>query len=96
VEQARQAVSDGADYIGAGPVFETPTKEFPEIAGIKYLQEVVAEINIPAFAIGGITVENLDHVLATGMKRIAVSSLLFQAADPQKTAAELRSRLYQE
>ncbi|MDR2704671.1 MAG: thiamine phosphate synthase, partial [Planctomycetaceae bacterium] len=34
VEQARQAVSDGADYIGAGPVFETPTKEFPEIAGI--------------------------------------------------------------
>ncbi|MDR0610259.1 MAG: thiamine phosphate synthase [Planctomycetaceae bacterium] len=96
IEQARQAVLDGADYIGAGPVFETPTKEFSEIAGIQYLQEVVSEIKIPVFAIGGITVENLDTVLATGIKRIAVSSLLLHAADPQKTATELRNRLYQQ
>ncbi|MDR0703860.1 MAG: thiamine phosphate synthase [Planctomycetaceae bacterium] len=95
MEQARQAVLDGADYIGAGAVFETITKEFSEIAGIQYLQEVVAEIQIPAFAIGGITVENLDHVLATGIKRIAVSSLLLRSSDPQKTATELRRRLYQ-
>ncbi|MDR1140734.1 MAG: thiamine phosphate synthase [Planctomycetaceae bacterium] len=93
IEQARQAVLDGADYIGAGPVFETPTKEFTEIAGIHYLQEVVAEIQIPVFAIGGITAENLDTVLATGIKRIAVSSLLLQASDPQKTATELSRRL---
>ncbi|MDR1270323.1 MAG: thiamine phosphate synthase [Planctomycetaceae bacterium] len=93
IEQARQAVLDGADYIGAGPVFETSTKEFTEIAGIHYLQEVVAEIQIPVFAIGGITAENLDTVLATGIKRIAVSSLLLQASNPQKTATELSQRL---
>ncbi|MDR0336016.1 MAG: thiamine phosphate synthase [Planctomycetaceae bacterium] len=93
IEQARQAVSDGADYIGAGPVFETPTKEFTNIAGIHYLQEVVAEIQIPVFAIGGITAENLDTVLETGIKRIAVSSVLLQATDPQKTATELSRKL---
>ncbi|MDR3198485.1 MAG: thiamine phosphate synthase [Planctomycetaceae bacterium] len=93
IEQARQAVSDGADYIGAGPVFETPTKEFAEIAGIHYLQEIVAEIQIPVFAIGGITAENLDTVLAAGIKRVAVGSFLLQASDPQKTATELKNRL---
>ncbi|MDR2117309.1 MAG: thiamine phosphate synthase, partial [Planctomycetaceae bacterium] len=60
IEQARQAVLDGADYIGAGPVFETLTKEFTEIAGTGYLQEVATEIQIPVFAIGGITAENLE------------------------------------
>lgn len=90
IEQARQAVADGADYIGAGPVFETPTKEFDQIAGISYLQEIATEIQIPIFAIGGITAENLDMVLATGIKRIAVHSLLLQASDPQKTATELK------
>lgn len=93
LEQARQAVADGADYIGAGPVFGTPTKEFAQLAGIQYLQEIATEIQIPVFAIGGITAENLDSVLATGIKRIAVSSVLLQAPDPQKIATELKKRL---
>ncbi|MDR1962593.1 MAG: thiamine phosphate synthase [Planctomycetaceae bacterium] len=91
IEQARQAVLDGADYIGAGPTFETPTKSFSKIAGLDYLREVATEIRIPAFAIGGITADNLETVLATGIERIAVGSVLL--SDPQKTTSELSRRL---
>ena len=86
IEQARQAVLDGADYIGAGPVFASETKEFSELAGLDFLREVAAEISIPAFAIGGMTVERLDEVFQTGIHRIAVSSALLKAENPKEAA----------
>lgn len=86
IEQARQAVLDGADYIGAGPVFASVTKEFSQLAGVEYLREVAAEIAIPAFAIGGITEERLDEVLQTGIRRVAVGSALLQAENPKEIA----------
>jgi len=86
IDQARQAVLDGADYIGAGPVFESATKEFSQFAGLAYLQEVAAEIPIPAFAIGGITEDRLDEVLQTGIRRVAVSSALLKAENPKEVA----------
>ena len=90
IEQARQAVLDGADYIGAGPVFSSATKEFSQLAGLDYLREVAAEIAIPAFAIGGITEERLDKVLQSGIRRIAVSSALLNAEKPKEIAERLR------
>ena len=93
IEQARQAVQDGADYIGAGPVFESATKGFPELAGLSYLQEVAAEITIPAFAIGGITEERLDEVLQTGVRRVAVSSALLNAENPRKSTENLKEKI---
>jgi len=89
IEQARQAVLDGADYIGAGPVFESATKEFSQFPGLEYLQEVAAEIVVPAFAIGGITEDRLDEVLQTGIRRVAVSSALLLADDPKEVAEHL-------
>jgi thiamine-phosphate pyrophosphorylase len=86
IEQARQAVLDGADYIGAGPVFESATKEFSQLAGLDYLREVAAEISIPAFAIGGINEDNLDEVFQTGIRRVAVSSALLDSDNPKDTA----------
>ncbi|MCL2004899.1 MAG: thiamine phosphate synthase [Planctomycetaceae bacterium] len=79
IEQARQAVQDGADYIGAGPVFASSTKQFLQFPGLDYLREVAAEIAIPAFAIGGITEERLPEVFRTGINRIAMSSALCKA-----------------
>ena len=76
IEQARQAVLEGADYIGAGPVFESSTKTFSHFPGLEYLREAAAEIEIPAFAIGGITEERLEAVFQTGIHRIAVGSAL--------------------
>ena len=54
IEQARQAVLDGADYIGVGPVFPTRTKQFAQFAGLAFVSQVAAEISLPAYAIGGI------------------------------------------
>ena len=88
IDQARQAILDGADYIGAGPVFPSQTKEFTQFPGLDYLREVAAALclspqqgltvakAIPVFAIGGITAERLDEVYQTGIHRVAVSSAL--------------------
>jgi thiamine-phosphate pyrophosphorylase len=93
IEQARQAVLDGADYIGAGPVFESTTKEFSQLAGLTYLQEVAAEISIPAFAIGGITEDRVEEILRTGIGRIAVSSALLRADNPQEVAERFAAQI---
>ncbi len=93
VEQARQAVLDGADYIGVGPVFASGTKEFPHFPGTALLRDVSAEIRLPAFAIGGITCENLGEVLAAGCTRVAVSGAVLKAEDPAAAARKLLSVL---
>lgn len=72
VEQARQAENDGADYIGIGPVFSTPTKTELSAIGMDVLRDVVAQTHLPSVAIGGITRENVDEIYATGIKNVAV------------------------
>ncbi|NQT15726.1 MAG: thiamine phosphate synthase [Planctomycetes bacterium] len=89
IEQARQAVLDGANYIGVGPVFPSDTKHFEAVAGLELLRAVSAEIRLPAFAIGGIDPKNLPEVLAAGFDRVAVGRAILAAADPAVTAKEL-------
>ncbi|GHT36800.1 hypothetical protein FACS189427_08980 [Planctomycetales bacterium] len=97
IEQVRQAVLDGADYIGVGPVFSSGTKQFTQkqLVGTELLREVAAErLPIPAFAIGGITLKNIDEVLQTGIKRAAVSSAVLNADDPQYMVKSFTERLH--
>ncbi len=93
IEQARQAVLFGASYIGCGPTFPSGTKHFDCFPGLAFLREVAAEISLPAFAIGGITLENMREVLGTGMKRVAVGGAVTTDKSPsavlQQFAAEL-------
>jgi thiamine-phosphate pyrophosphorylase len=93
IEQARQAVLDGANYIGVGPTFPSGTKTFERFPGIELLREVAAEIRLPAFAIGGIDRQNVAQVLAAGFSRIAVSGAVTSAGDPGQAARELLGRL---
>ncbi|MDR3234185.1 MAG: thiamine phosphate synthase [Planctomycetaceae bacterium] len=93
IGQARQAVADGADYIGAGPVFASATKEFSELAGLDFLREIAAEITLPVFAVGGITLSNVDEVSAAGITGIAVSSALIRSENPLETAAGFTAKL---
>jgi len=93
IAQARQAVLDGANYLGVGPTFPSGTKHFEEFPGLPLLRQVAAEIRLPAFAIGGITAENLPEVLATGITRVAVSGAIAAAADPVSAAGVLLSKL---
>lgn len=86
IEQARQAVIDGANYIGCGPTFPSQTKQFAEFAGLEYLKQVAGEIGLPAFAIGGITQSNLSEVIGTGFIRVAVGSSITSAPDAEEEA----------
>jgi thiamine-phosphate pyrophosphorylase len=83
LDQARAAVLDGANYLGAGPTFASQTKQFDQLAGLDLLRAVSAEIRLPTFAIGGITVKNLPDVLATGVMRVAVGAAVTEAKDPR-------------
>jgi thiamine-phosphate pyrophosphorylase len=93
IEQARQAVLDGADYIGVGPTFSSGTKQFERFTGPQLLRAVAAEIRLPAFAIGGINHESLPHVLASGINRVAVGGAVTGAGDPAEAVRRLRALL---
>lgn len=93
LDQARQAVLDGANYIGVGPAFPSTTKSFESFTGLELLHAVAAEIRLPAFAIGGITLDNLNAVLQTGVHGVAVSDAVCGSSDPAASAREFVKRL---
>ena len=81
VEQAVAAQREGADYIGFGPIFSTPTKADYSPIGLAQIREVHERVSIPIFCIGGIKSENLAQVIAAGAKRVVIVSGLLQAND---------------
>lgn len=89
IEQARQAVLDGASYIGIGPTFHSGTKQFNVLAGLTFIEQVTTEISLPAFAIGGIDHTNVAQVTSAGARRIAVSGAICRAEHPLSAAAHL-------
>ena len=93
IEQAKQALLDGADYIGVGPVFPSATKPREFVAGLGYARQVAAEVPLPAVAIAGITVANVDEVIGTGIRAVAVTAAVLDCDDPRGAAAELKARL---
>ena len=79
IDQARAAQHEGADYIGFGPIFATPTKpDYPPI-GLSNIRRVHAEISLPIFCIGGINIDNLRSVIDAGAKRVVMVSALLKA-----------------
>ncbi|MFM2079997.1 MAG: hypothetical protein RLZZ219_679 [Cyanobacteriota bacterium] len=91
--QLRQAVDDGCDYVGVGPVNATPTKPGREPVGLDYVRQAAAESPIPFFAIGGIDAGNLGAVQAAGGVRVAVVRAITEAVDPAGASRELLQRL---
>jgi thiamine-phosphate pyrophosphorylase len=89
VEQLRQAVLDGASYVGVGPTFPSGTKEFEELAGLDFVRRAAAESSLPAFVIGGVNQQTLEAAVAAGARRVAVSQAVCEADDPQSVAAAL-------
>jgi thiamine-phosphate pyrophosphorylase len=81
LDQALGAEREGADYIGIGPIFLTPTKPDYIPVGMKLIQEVQSRVSIPGFCIGGIKLENLDQVLDAGAKRVVIVSGILMAED---------------
>lgn len=84
---AERAVAERAGYFAVGPVWETPTKPGRPAAGLSYVRTVAQRrIEIPWFAIGGITLDNVGEVVADGATRIAVVRAILDARDPADAA----------
>jgi thiamine-phosphate pyrophosphorylase len=79
LEQALAAQREGADYIGFGPIFATPTKPDYAPIGLADIRRVRAEVNLPIFCIGGINIDNLQSVIDAGAKRVVMVSALLKA-----------------
>ncbi|HEY2143515.1 MAG TPA: thiamine phosphate synthase [Candidatus Udaeobacter sp.] len=79
LEQALAAQSEGADYIGFGPIFATPTKPDYMPIGLAGISRVHAEVSLPIFCIGGINIDNLQSVIDAGAKRVVMVSALLKA-----------------
>lgn len=91
--QVDAAVAAGADYVGFGPCFPTATKDYATGLPAESVEAAAATCPLPLFAIGGIRADNLAQLQQLGVRRIAVSSAILQAADPGAAAAELRRAL---
>jgi thiamine-phosphate pyrophosphorylase len=80
-DQAIRAFYEGADYIGFGPLFATPTKpDYPAI-GLAEIEKVHEAVRIPIFCIGGVKLDNLPKVIEAGARRVVIVSELLQATD---------------
>jgi thiamine-phosphate pyrophosphorylase len=88
--QALEAEALGADYLGFGPIFPSPTKRHPEpVVGIERLREVRVRVRLPIVAIGGINAANIRMVADAGSDAPAVLSAVLAAPDPTGAIAEL-------
>jgi len=79
LQQAIAAQREGADYIGFGPIFATPTKPDYAPIGLSDIGRVHAEVSVPIFCIGGINIDNLQSVIDAGAKRVVMVSALLKA-----------------
>lgn len=92
VEQAKNAENSGADYLGVGAVFPSPTKKNAIRITKEQLKEISSSVSIPCVAIGGINLENVSELSGGGMDGIAVVSAVFAADDIKKAASLLKSK----
>ncbi|MEO8350847.1 MAG: thiamine phosphate synthase [Chthoniobacteraceae bacterium] len=93
VDQAIAAQAEGADYIGFGPLFATPTKPGRPAIGLDAIRRVHEQVRIPIFCIGGVKRENLDGILAAGAKRVVIVSGILQAPDIAAYCRHVRALL---
>ena len=91
--QAAAAVTEGADYIGFGPLFATPTKPGRPAIGLHDIAEAHRLVPLPIFCIGGIKPDNLSSVLDAGARRVVIVSALLQAPDPEAATRTVKDRL---
>jgi thiamine-phosphate pyrophosphorylase len=92
-DQAHRALAAGADYIAIGPIYATGTKPTAPPVTLEYARWAQANASVPWFAIGGVNLQTLDAVLATGARRICVVSAILNAPDIAQACREFRRRL---
>ncbi len=93
VEAARRAEAEGADYLIAGPVYQTRSHPGVQPAGVPLIEEVTRRVRTPTLAIGGVTAERVDEVVRAGASGIAVISAILAKGDRRAAARGLRRAL---
>ena len=93
LEQVNRAYSEGCDYIGFGPIYQTATKPNKEAIGIDKINKINSDNVLPFFCIGGINNTNIEPVISAGASRIAVISAIMEAKDPYLEALEFLKKL---
>lgn len=89
VEEALEAVKNGADYLGLGAVYSTSTKTDVDQMSYKTLRDICEAVRVPTVAIGGISKENILQLSGSGVDGVALVSAIFAADDPGAAVAEL-------
>jgi len=93
IQTAKLKEKEGADYVGLGPVFETSSKLIEKAIGVEIIREANRVLNIPFFPIGGINLCNLEQIVFTGVRRIAVISAIFESENVKTATQELLKKL---
>ena len=90
VEEAGEAELQGVDYVSAGSIFKSETKDAPVI-GLQNLRDICKATSLPVVAIGGIKLENIESIFASGASGVAVAKELLDSADIEEKARSLRA-----
>ncbi|MDJ0680424.1 MAG: thiamine phosphate synthase [Xenococcaceae cyanobacterium MO_167.B52] len=93
-EELSKALSESVDYVGVGPIYQTPTKPGKPAANVDYIKYVIENCPIPWFAIGGINLSNIGEVLSAGIRRVAVVRAIMQAEQPDMITRQFINLLY--
>jgi thiamine-phosphate pyrophosphorylase len=94
LEQALLAQKNGADYIGLGPIFPTPTKPEYKSIGLKLIKDLKVRMRIPFFVIGGVNLGNINRIVSSGAKRVAVCRAILKAKDIPSTIKKFSTILH--
>ena len=89
VEEAREAVRKGADYLGVGAMFPTGTKADAERVPRQILRDICAAVDVPVVAIGGLNRESIPRLSGSGVDGVALVSAIFSAEDIEGACREL-------
>ena len=90
VEQALEAVKNGADYLGVGAIYPTTTKVKTVLTSVDTLKDICQAVNVPVNAIGGLNKDNCHVLENTGISGICVVSAIMKSPNPTKSASELK------
>ncbi len=93
LEAARRAEGEGADYLVAGPVYETRSHPGREPAGLSLIEGITRRVRVPVLAIGGVNAGRVDEVVRAGASGVAVISAVLAATDRRVAAGDLRRAL---
>jgi thiamine-phosphate pyrophosphorylase len=94
IDQTKEAEKHGADYVGIGPIFDTPTKDIEKPIGLEIIRQAKKYLKIPFFPIGGINLENLAQVIGAGSPRIAVGSAVICTDDIRSATRNILEKIH--